>query len=234
MVYYSLFDKLADSSAFGDGKSASNIYGKQMHYLGSLSEVLGQLEDDLASPLMQPTEIARVALNAPRLVRAAVDHKINHPCEESEALLEKALELALEIYRSSFDVVEKIRAFKASVTTYAPDLLTIALAQPDDKITWEATRPERSRITAARMGDAYQGRDLLMIALAHGGVAAGMDVFLRYCDLVKSEESDLYVVRFSTQKLGDKAPRLTYREIVRLKEGVGTRQPVIFDLTLKN
>lgn len=67
-----------------------------------------------------------------------------------------------------------------------------------------------------------------MIALAHGGIAAGMDVFLGYCDLTASD-SLLYAVRFSTQKLLDQEPQLSAREhsvLIRMRE---QRQIVIFD-----
>ncbi len=235
MTYVSLFDKLEDATAFGNSASDSSdqagkkILLSQMAYFGSLGNVLDQLEMDLGGPLINSSTIARVIFDAPRIVRAAIDHKIVCPTVASERLLSEALILALKIYASSSSLPEEVRRFRTVVMRTSPELLYAPLAQSSDYATYEASKPERSRTTTFRMADLYKGQDLLFIALAHGGVAAGMDVFLRYCDLVKKVGSDLFVARFSTQKLGDKIPRVTEREKTTLANLKGDRQVVIFD-----
>ena len=70
---------------------------------------------------------------------------------------------------------------------------------------------------------------MLFIALAHGGIAAGMDTYLRYCDEIGSQNSTFYVVRYSSQKQKDTEPRLSAGEIEYLKKASEGRQVVLFD-----
>jgi hypoxanthine-guanine phosphoribosyltransferase len=68
----------------------------------------------------------------------------------------------------------------------------------------------------------------MFIALAHGGVAAGMDVFLRYCN-GNSADSEFYPVRFSRNKSKDIMPQISPNEIVYLQEKVKGKDVFIFD-----
>ena len=108
-------------------------------------------------------------------------------------------------------------------------LLTSPLNQPSDSVTWNATHPARSQRTAQQLASQTQSNDVLFIALAHGGVAAGMDIYLRYCDDSGSKDSAFYVARLSTHKLRDAQPRLSIKEIDYLRKLAKGRQVVVFD-----
>jgi hypothetical protein len=69
----------------------------------------------------------------------------------------------------------------------------------------------------------------LFVALAHGGVAAGMDTYLRYCSETGENNSTFYVARFSTQKLSDIYPQLSPTEISYLQKQLRGKRPVLFD-----
>ncbi len=225
MQYYSIFDRIQDASAYSNGAKTFNDFGL-MQYVGTLGLVLDSLEEDTKKIVPDSRTLVRTALNAARIVRAAIDNKVKNPNLESEILLIKALDLALEIYKGSENINDKIREFRKEADE---KLLNKELIQTNDNVTWEALRPNRSIETARRIVDRHRGEDVMMVALAHGGVAAGMDVFLRYCDLSSSKGSILYTARFSTQKLGDKEPRVTEREAQALRQLKEGKSVIIFD-----
>lgn len=71
--------------------------------------------------------------------------------------------------------------------------------------------------------------DILFVALANGGIAAGMDVFLRYCDMTKNSNSKFYAVRFSREKMKDREPQISKDE-GRYLESIGhNKQIILFD-----
>jgi hypothetical protein len=217
--YYSLFN---------------NIYSRQqapsLDYSGSLEEVLKELEvvisnGEIGDPL------AKLLLHPPRIIRAVVDYKIENPDNaEIHDLLQDSIRLGLSIFRRSPNELEQLQRFKERALKIDNGrLLTNGLEQKDDLATWHAGRPSNSQITVARMMDIADSKDVLFIALAHGGVAAGMDVYLRYLSYTDSSNSQFYVARYSTHKLGDIDPVLTQHEIKYLQAQAARRQIVVFD-----
>jgi hypothetical protein len=69
--------------------------------------------------------------------------------------------------------------------------------------------------------------DILFIALGNGGIAPGLDVFLRF--LENGSDSNFYPVRFSMEKQGDLVPQLTDCEIRYLRDLIQGKSLVIFD-----
>jgi hypothetical protein len=67
------------------------------------------------------------------------------------------------------------------------------------------------------------------VPLAHGGVSAGIDVFMRYNQLSHSESSIIYPVRFSIHKLSDKTPILREVEKEYIKDMAKTHTVILFD-----
>jgi hypothetical protein len=223
MAYHSLFDTIvAEDPTFRVG------FDRQK-YRGTLDEVLSETEEVLCSGSIN-TNVLTLALHPPRIIRALVDYKIQHPSSlEVELLLRDAIQLGLNVYRGR-EAVKEIRELRRRITkTGNKEVLKIPLNQPSDSITWNATHPSRSKGTARDLVTRTNSEDVLFVALAHGGVAAGMDAYLRYCDEVGSKDSGFYVARFSTQKLGDLTPKLSPTEIAYLQKQAKGRQPVIFD-----
>ena len=225
MTYNSPFDALIASNP---------EFSQSLRYSGTLDDVLSDVAA-VSSP--QPTspidtsDTSKLALQPPRIIRAVIDYKIQHPdSPEIEVLLREAIDVALGVYSdqdTSHEAVDGIRELVESMG-HEP-LLTMPLNQPSDGVTWDATHPSRSQRTAQELKSQIHSKDVLFIALAHGGVAAGMDVYLRYCDASGSQDSAFYVARLSMHKLRDEQPRLTSREIDYLRELAQGRQVVVFD-----
>lgn len=78
--------------------------------------------------------------------------------------------------------------------------------------------------------EAIRYRDnLLFIALGHGGVASGMDVYNYYSDLTNNSNSEFYVIRASHLKMRDFSPRISESEKKYLSEKANERQIIIYD-----
>ena len=224
MRYHSLFDTIvAEDPTFRVG------FDRQK-YQGTLDAVLSETEGILCSG-GRSTDAVKLALHPPRIIRAFIDYKVQHPSRaEVELLLRDATQLGLDVYRGDDNVVKEIRELRRRVQKSGnEEVLKRELKQSSDSVTWNATHPSRSKRTAGDLAMRTSGGNVLFVALAHGGVAAGMDAYLRYCDEVGSEGSEFYVTRFSTQKLGDLTPKLSPTEIAYLQEQATGRQPVIFD-----
>ncbi len=221
--YNSLFDRF-DKSDFRDAFSS-------LFYAGTLAEVLDELEIATAATNQQ-VHLLQLALHPARVIRATIEHKISNPYSPSALLLlRESLQLGLDIYRDPKGSHSGVEQFRQRVIETAADtgLLEKPLEQPDDRVTWRATDPKRSQKTAKELASANKKGDLLFIALAHGGVVAGLDVFLRYTELARTNGSEFYVTRFSRRKLGDELPRLTLEEIRYLQDRAVRKQVVIFD-----
>lgn len=199
-------------------------------YSGTLDQVIAELGTATCA-IDQHPYLPQLALHPARVIRAAVEHKVSHPnSPQALSLLRESIQLGLEIYRDPQGAHSSVEQFRQRVIEVAgTGLLEAPLVQPADGVTWHATDPERSQQTADRLALQAQSGDLLFIALAHGGVAAGLDVFLRYLDLAGSEASEFYVARFSRHKSGDQLPQLTPGEIKLLQDQAIRRQVVIFD-----
>jgi len=188
-----------------------------LDYSGTLDDILTELEHP---------DVETRALHPPRIIRAAIDHKIRSPSHEAEQLVRHAIDAALNVYRHEYSSAGA--RFRTHIQIDGlDDLLAQPIRQPDDSVTRDATHPQRSQKTAERIAQQAPG-DILFIALAHGGVAAGMDVYLRHCEAF-GENSIFYAVRLSTQKICDAQPQLSFTELNYLRSQAVGRQVVIFD-----
>lgn len=224
MVYPSLFDNMAEADP-----SLRRGFEEQ-EYQGTLDAVLGETGESLDSRNTE-SGIIRLALHPPRIIRAVIDYKIQNPsAPEVEFLLREAIQLGLDVYQGNPNTegdIEELR--RRIIETGNQSLLDRKLKQPSDPITWSATNPKRSKKTAKNLVIITDGSPVLFVALAHGGVAAGMDTYLRYCDETGENDSAFYVVRFSAQKLRDVHPQLSSAEISYLQEQLSGKRPVLFD-----
>ncbi|MDO8516931.1 MAG: hypothetical protein Q7S33_02295 [Nanoarchaeota archaeon] len=221
MTYNSLFDKILK----GDPSFRKDLV--QQQYFGSLENVLSEIEENLISS--KPYNI-NLALHPPRIIRAVIDYKIENPFQkEPEILLREAIQLGLDVYKGNSNVIEEIKQLKENIEKNNDELLKKTLEQPIDKLSWDATNPKLSKRTADELIKETKGQEILYIALAHGGIAAGMDSFLRYCDKTNNYDSSFYVSRFSMQKLKDLKPQLTNTEIEYLQKLAIRKRVVIFD-----
>jgi hypothetical protein len=200
----------------------SGIERLDLKYSGSLEAVLTDLEN---------TDDLRVlALHPSRIIRAIVDYKIEHPeSNEIELLLKEAIDSTLRIYSTPSKSGEIARALRERLKVYGiEELLQKQLNQDSDYMTTMALEAERSERTAEILAR-ESSEDVLFIALGHGGIAAGMDAYLKFCELSGSRGSRFYVARFSRHKLGDPEPKLSETEIEYLRTIAEGRRIVIFD-----
>jgi hypothetical protein len=199
-----------------------------LKYDGTLDSILNELDQERDCSDNLPDNLRTRAFHPSRIICVVTDYKIEHPSEEADSLLRSAISVALELY-SDLDT-EVVSGFRDELKTSGiEDLLTKTIVQPSDRITSLANSPNRSSATVNKIATKSDSKDILLIALGHGGVAAGMDVFLKYCDETDSEGSTFYTARLSTQKLYDKKPQLSPNEVEYLKGLAQGREIVIFD-----
>ncbi|OGI66015.1 hypothetical protein A2642_04990 [Candidatus Nomurabacteria bacterium RIFCSPHIGHO2_01_FULL_39_10] len=218
MTYQSPFDALYNTTGKGS-----------LEYNGTLDDVLSVLTESAFSQSLT-TQPDIWALHPPRILRAIIDYKIGRPeLPNVEQLLKDAINITLDIYVNPQNTTRVVEALKDEIQQMQlQDLLTTPLTQPLDPTTWEASTPKRSQKTAHRLKKTTSA-DLLFIALGQGGIAAGMDVYLRYCALTGSTNSAFYVARLSRLKLKDTRPKLTVTEIQYLQKEAQGKEIVIFD-----
>jgi hypothetical protein len=220
MAYNSLFDEIKRREPWDSVKTS---------YTGTLADVIEGLDRAL-----DEGDAVKLVLHPPRMIKAVMDHKIDNPDAECvEQLLRESIGLALGIYGGSSHRQDLARFRDAIKSSGNDELLTKRLEQKKDKLSWEASAPEKCAASAKELASEhariYRAKDVLFIALAHGGVAAGLDTFLRYCDLAQSAGSSFYAVRFSKHKSHDKQPRLSGGEIDYLRSLSEGKQVVVFD-----
>ncbi len=223
MVYRSPFDNLVER-----GVKFNSTDDYHLRYAGTLNRLLSQTSEVVETePTHQSleTELKR-ALHPPRIIRAFIDYKIEHP-KNVEDLLADAIQIGLQTYASE-NTAQLISQLRAKIERRDYSFLDTIVHQKEDLATWDACQPKYSQETAEALAAKTQ-KDLLFIALAHGGVAPGMDVYLRYCDLVNSQNSYFYPVRLSLEKSNDRRPQLSPQEKRMLREQVSGKDIVIFD-----
>ncbi|MDD2823481.1 MAG: hypothetical protein PHQ59_05375 [Candidatus Daviesbacteria bacterium] len=241
--YKSLFDEI-DFSTCARNTSCLNlckgVCTKYQKYDGSLGNVLQDLDKTLSSVtkgnfhLSKPKHfplVMRLVMEPPRIIRSILDYKIEDPDDQStDILLKEALSLGLNIYKRKQESLCELRNLKQKIVDLkGREFLFRRVTQSLDQWTWKASNPACSQSTVEHLDSILDKGDVLFIALGHGGISPGMDVFLRYCDMTGSQDSIFYACRFSRAKWQDQLPRLSSRDISNLHEqGLG-RQVVIFD-----
>lgn len=218
MPYNSLFDKLSKGDVYP--------FNEPNGYCGPLTTVFSELDESLASDQKSVLSLMRSILHPPRIIRAAIDYKMEAP--ESEHLVKDATELGLAVYAGTPDARQRLANYKTLAGDF-PEIMNKTIIQEKDRTTWGASDPGRSKETARLLADLNQGDKVLFIALAHGGVSPGMDVYLRYCDLTKQSNSVFYPVRFSRRKTHDSCPVVSHSEKRYLQEQASGRKVVLFD-----
>ncbi len=224
MTYRSPFDTLERRGiSFGSGN------GDSLFYNGTLDQLLSQTSKVVTTEPLErtmETELQR-ALHPPRIIRALLDYKISNSSQRVEDLISAAIQLGLQTYIGR-ETAPLISQLPEKITERDERMLDAKVYQKDDGTTWQASKPDYSQKTSTALANQTQ-KDLLFIALAHGGVAAGMDVYLRYCDQVQSKNSFFYTVRYSKDKANDCIPQISIEEKRMLQRESPKKDIVIFD-----
>jgi hypothetical protein len=171
-------------------------------------------------------------LDPPRVIRAIIDYKIKiakHSPKtrvEIEKLILDAVKLAQSVYLRSDSALSELLELEAKIKKKD---YGIYLSQECDDESAEAYSPNRSRASAKLLTTYPNLGNILFIALAHGAVPVGLDVYLRFLDATPSSNSVFYPIRFSTEKHKDKKPRLSISERKYLISVARGRNVVLFD-----
>jgi hypothetical protein len=178
-----------------------------------------------------PYYVTTRILETARFVTSIVDYKTAYPDNPAlPGLIHKATEMALAVYRQSPDDIQRIEELLKAIAKIEPRILRTPVQQDlSDVETWKSMNPEYSRRTVDHLIRECGGGPILLIPLARGGFAAGVDVFLRYASQTKNDGSTVYPVRFSRHKAYDERPQLTPAERDYLKSWAKGRHVVIFD-----
>jgi hypothetical protein len=198
-----------------------------MQYEGTLHSIVDELAEALARPYFG-YNVCRIATHPALITRAAIDWKIDHPEQAGLELVRDAIQVAMGVYGRVPEAGARLDQFFRRVSSI-PQLVDAPVVQKADAATWHGSDPSMSYLTARDLAYTLEGKDVLFIPLAHGGTAAGLDVFLRYVDITQSSDSKLYLARFSRIKKGDQSPCLSAEELVYLRDVAKGKQVVIFD-----
>lgn len=223
MSYESLFDRLNETS---QGYWQSMV--TSLHYLNAtLPHVIDSIKYSLGKD--DEKNLLNLIVQSPRIVRAAIDFNIFSTPGVGPNLITGSMDLALDIYRGGYGAENIDSDVERIYELTNGRIKNFLFHQISDPPTWTASHPDRSEETVSNLRTIGSSEDLLFIPLGHGGTMPGMDVFLRYCDSVSSDNSVIYPVRFSNMKKGDGFPKLSRSEICYLRDLSDGRHVVVFD-----
>ncbi len=204
-----------------------------MEWEGSVRDVLENLES-LSKDFSYWDHDSRqkILLAAPRIIRGVLDYKIDNRIDhELVEIINSATNTVVDIYSDPEKIQSAISNFKDFLvgTTHYNGILDTEIHQKIDRVTWESSSFKESEKSANYLEKNLKNTDTLFLLIAHGGIMAGLDVFLRYKSLSGSEKSVVYPVRLSTRKKQDLNPQLDLVEASYLKKVARGKEIIIFD-----
>ncbi|MBS3119791.1 hypothetical protein J4475_03130 [Candidatus Woesearchaeota archaeon] len=235
MSYKPLFDSImAQLATQTADRSAVFFPFLELYRLQTFDGTLMQVVDDLQTSLSAPytaETLANVALAGGRLVRGTVDFRIKNPDEPGiDELFQEVTDYAVFLYQEYPNRVavrnelgrlkDRLASSKAANTQ---------VVQKADEAKWLSAQPVLLQQTLEELMGAVDSRDILLIALGHGGVVPGLDLFSRWHTFAGSDNSAFYTVRFSRHVSGDKNPQLMPYDAKKLRQLSCGRSVVLFD-----
>jgi len=205
--------------------------GEALTYTGSLDTVLSELDTAI-----EQNDHVTTMLHAPRIVRGVLDYKLSAGLSHPEVVISDALDTALTSMSGDPGAAhEKVAAFRmllqergmleAPVVQDHPDVASFLYSQPQEI----DTAVEALKTKAGE-------HPVLFVALSHGGVGPGMEVFAKYAQTT-TEPADRaglpsvpYTMRYSVHKRADgDTTVLADSEIKYLQDLAIDRTVVVFD-----
>lgn len=198
-----------------------------LNYEKTLGELLNTFK--ALQPFGRLKIIDILVLFPPRIIRAVIDFKIENPNTQNiEELLQIVLDFSLNIYSQSYsDISKEVEKLEQYISRHFPSLLSYTIIQNEDTYTWLAMNPQKSYLLISNLIPIIQSKEILFIALGHGGIAVGMDVYLRVKPYIST--SNFYVARLSTRKHFDSRPKLSPLEVQKLQKLAQNKIVIIFD-----
>jgi hypothetical protein len=201
---------------------------KVMEYYGTVGGValeLSWLYDDscawdYTTPILHPG----------RVLRGLIDENIRQSGNpEIEQLIQSGISVMKSVYLQDGKEKDVLAAFRSQLEDAAPSVSQAIVRQTRDPVTWVAMDPVRSEESARVLSNLFQGRDLILVALAHGATEAAMDMLLRYQSMTGNVSSLFYPLRLSMHKKEDRALRISDMEKQYLQQAAESRAIVIFE-----
>lgn len=203
-------------------------------YEGRLCDVIESIQEqfqliwEYGLELVPPELILKLLLMNGRLLRSILDSKdtemsshLNYP-----SLIEWFLDFSFCLYNLHSDTLEVL----SSLVEQIDDILLYQdVFQQDDSESWVSMDPYFSQKTAYKLKEELWSGEYTFIALWHGGIIPGIDVFLRLQEQME-ESGQIYPIRFSRIKHKDKKPKLwNDYESKYLSESIRWKPLIIFD-----
>ena len=227
MNYISLFDLLENHAPPESSiEYVPEQLSKGLHYNGKLSSIIEGLQRALHEK-ETVSALRRRILHPPRILRGLLDYRLEHPELDPEGdLVRETLDMTTATYRGeerTIGLLDKLQHH------FPNNLLASRIKHRSDKVTAAMMSPHYTRLVTTDLRQATGDANILLLAMAHGGVATGLDLFLRYTDTTGNKNSTFYTTRFSTRKQGDETPRLLPAEATWLERQAEGRHIVIYD-----
>jgi hypoxanthine-guanine phosphoribosyltransferase len=212
LTYNSLFDKVT-----------SDDLNRFYAYKGTINQIIEELKTEVPKPTLiyHPT----------RIIKGLIDYKVKHPEKEIiHSLIRYMTELTKEIYSIHAVQIFKLTNFKLMLLQHEMnDFLNFEVIQEEDTAACLSSIGRLTQKTALRIFNATKGKDILLIPMAHGATAPGIDLHLRYSILTQNNFSTVYPCRFSVHKQKDESLQLDTREKLYLSEQSKNKEVVIFE-----
>ncbi len=173
-------------------------------------------------------------LTPARIITLALEYKqqVADPVVAQDLLLD-SIDFALGVYQNPDLVLESTGQFRERILEKNSMMLFHHHSFNTDGVSMHAYQPRNSRSTVETLLSLTDGNPVTFIAIANGGVPAGMDVFLRYRDEILSPDGlTFYSTKLSCYKdgrVGKKRPKIKPWEIRNLHEITGAKPIVLFD-----
>src|SRR3989344_3552640 len=176
MTYRSYFDQIEEQRR-NEGISGFSAAIEFLRYHGTLEEVLTQTEDALrkGEGALRTFDLVRLALHPPRILRAIIDYKIEHPGTEIEEITREAMFFCLQVYRRGEHCLDSLSTLKQKILSFSDSSqgdspITSPINQKLDSTSSASYYPNYSKDAVRRIAQATHTSNLLFIALAHGGI----------------------------------------------------------------
>lgn len=218
--YKSLFDVAA--SEFTEGRNVS--------FRKKVSEVLEDVVGS-GSKVSEKSSAVDFIVASNGLVRGALDYKITEKMgPEGVYFIKSTSNAAMNLYQNPAAAAGIVFDYRSLLKQQRLEgFLDFSYDQEGDSFSWKASNPAYSAKLVKELDGFYKGKDILFLAIGGGGIAAGMDVFLRYKDVSGSKGSVFYPVRFSRDKKMDDSPQISCWEDFYLERWGETMPAVVFD-----
>jgi len=205
-------------------------------YKGTLDQVLTDIVNILRKRSKSQLDYNKLAFQSPRIIRALVDYKNNHPNnKELLKLSQDGIKVALKIYKqyNNSRIKNDVLKLKEKIIRSGhTKVLKTKIQQYRDFINLIASKSELSQKAARKLNKLVGSEKAIMLVIGHGAINVGMDVFLRFQELNGKNNLLFYPIRFSRtdfKKYEDLVPQLTPKEITYLQKQAIGRKIIIYD-----